>query len=67
MVFVLPWTISIEPFLANLAALHLNGQDRVQDALLHLVDENLNDKSGNGTLSMVYLICHVRMLFNAGY
>jgi hypothetical protein len=56
MVFVLPWTITIEPFLANLAALHLNGQDRVQDALLHLVDENLNDKSGNGTFSMVYLI-----------
>ncbi len=56
MVFALPRTIGIESFLANLAALHLDGQDRIQDALLHLVDENLNDRYGNGTFLMVNLI-----------
>jgi hypothetical protein len=42
-------TTGIESFLAILAALHLDGQDRVQDALLNLVDENINDGYGNGT------------------
>ncbi len=47
MVFALPRTTGIESFLANLGALHLDGQDRVQDALLILVDENINEGYGN--------------------
>jgi hypothetical protein len=46
MVFPLPRTTGVESFLANLGALHLDGQDRVQDALLHLVDENVKDGYG---------------------
>lgn len=55
-VFALPRTSGGESLLANLVALHLNGQDHVQDALLHLVNENLNDGYGNETFSMVNLI-----------
>jgi hypothetical protein len=46
-VFALPRTTGVESFLANLGALHLDGQDRVQDALLILVDDNINDGYGN--------------------
>jgi hypothetical protein len=38
------WDVHV--FLANLAALQLDGQDRVQDALIHLVDENIKDGYG---------------------
>jgi hypothetical protein len=47
MVFALPRTTGVESFLANLSALHLDSQDRVQDALLILIDENINDGYGN--------------------
>jgi hypothetical protein len=47
MVFAIPRTTGVESFLANLGALHLDGQDRVQDVLLILVDENINDGYGN--------------------
>jgi hypothetical protein len=47
MVFALPRTTGVESFLAYLGALHLDGQDHVQDALLILDDENINDGYGN--------------------
>ncbi len=57
MVFALPRTTDVESFLANLGALHLDSQDRVQDALLILVDENIND--GYGKVFLFEVTLHI--------
>jgi hypothetical protein len=62
MVFALPRTTGVESLLANLAALHLDGQERVQDALLHLVDENIKDGYGIRTFLNSKSYSHVRTL-----
>jgi hypothetical protein len=44
MIYGLPRTSAMESFLANLAALHLDEQDRIQDALLNVLNDELTEK-----------------------